>query len=69
MGLSRETVGSELLKSDSVYCAAASARNLLHPNVTLGSTSLQQTQPYYLNDLSLVHYRGALSIERQGQTK
>ena len=37
------------------YCVAASARNLLHSYVTFGSTSLQQTQPYYLNHLSLGH--------------
>ena len=37
------------------YCVAASARNLLHSYVTLGSTSLQQTQPYYLNHLLLGH--------------
>ena len=57
----------QLYHSD--YCAAASARTLLHSYATFGSTSLQQTQSYFLNHLSLGHCRGALSIGRRDQTK
>ena len=36
------------------YSAAGSARNLLHSYMTPGTTSLQQTQPYYLNQFVVV---------------
>ena len=51
------------------YCVAASARNLLHLYMTPGTTSLEQTQPYILNHLSLGHNRGALSVGGQDQNK
>ena len=51
------------------YCAAASARNLQYLYMTTGTTSLQQTQLYYSNNLLLCHNRGALSIGRRDQTK
>ena len=63
----RQGLFCHLFHSD--YCAAASDRDLLHLYMIPGTMSLQQTQPYFLNHLSLGQNGRALSVGRLDQTK